>query len=59
MRKLFSMKRILRSDWLPERTRLTRLARISPVRKKLFLLTKLVLSRRLDIVLVLYCVFID
>ena len=36
MPKLLSMKGILRSDWLPERTRLTCLARISPVRKSYF-----------------------
>ena len=66
------MKRILRSDWLPERARWALLARsldisgVGPARiSSLFgyiinrLLTKLVRSKWLYIGLILYCVFID
>jgi len=66
------MKRILRSDWLPERARWALLARsldisgVGPARiSSLFgyiinpLLTKLVRSKWLYIGLVLFCVFID
>ena len=64
------MKRILRSDWLPERARWSCLARSvfpSLVRKKSYLfghkinllLTTLLRSRWLIIGLVRFCVFID
>ena len=66
------MKRILRSDWLPERARWALLARsldisgVGPARiSSLFgyiinpLLTKLVRSKWLYIGLILFCVFID
>ena len=62
-RQAGKVKRILRSDWLPERARWAQPAcsgfpAFVP-QEKILLLTKLVRSRWLDIGLVLFCVVID